>query len=117
MNNPSEPQPAVQSQHAVVKNQAAIETLISSLPPDIAITARKLIKVPGGRRMRFNEQLKRAYVLWHKRTDGVFSCTTFGNIASMDQALELWAEIERLSSPDTGVMTGLYSKVTGFPAD
>lgn len=117
MNSPSDPQPAVHSQHARVKDRTALETLISSLPPDIASTARELIKAPGSRKMRFDEQLKRAYVLWHKRTEGVFCFITFSNISSMDQAAELWAEIEKLASPDTGVMTGLYAKITGFPVD
>jgi len=113
----SEPQPPVQSQHANVKDSVAVEALIVSLPPDIAATARELVKAPGGRRMRFNEQLKRAYVLWHKRTDGMFSCHTFRNISSLNQALELWDDIERLSTPDTGIMRRLYAKLTGMPMD
>ena len=104
----------VQSQHAAVKNREAIETLIASLPPDIARTAEELVKLPGARKMRFSGKLKRVYVLWHKRTDGVFSCHVFDKIDSVDQAAELWAEIEKLSAPDTGIMTGLYSKITGF---
>lgn len=117
MSPPNDPQPAVHSQHASVKDRIALETLISSLPPDIASTARELIKVPGSRRMCFSEPLRRVHVLWHKRTDGMFSCHTFMNISSLDQAAELWAEIERLSSPDTGIMTGLYRRVTGFHVD
>jgi hypothetical protein len=115
--NTTDPRPAVQSQHARVKDAAAIEALISSLPPEIAGTARELINLPGARKMRFSHNLKRAYVLWYKRSDGVFSCHAFDNIASIDQAAELWAEIEKLSAPDTGIMTGLYSKITGFPVD
>jgi hypothetical protein len=113
----AEPQPAVWSRHALAKDKAAFEDIVSSLPPDVASTARALITKPGGRKMCFSETRKCAYVLWHKRTDSVFSCTIFQNIASIDQAAELWAEVEKLVAPDTGILTGLYSKVTGFVLD
>lgn len=117
MQSSNGPGPPVQSQQAPVKDQKAVEALIASLPSDIARTAEDLIKLPGARKMCFSGKLRRAYVLWHKRTDGIFTCHAFDNISSLDQAAELWAEIEKLSAPDTGIMTGLYSKITGFPIE
>jgi hypothetical protein len=117
MSNSAEPQPAVWTRHALARDQAAFEDMIASLPPEIADSARELIEQPGGRKMRFNEARKCVYVIWNRRADGIFSCTIFQNIASLEQATELWDEIENLSTPDTAIMRGLYAKVTGLGLD
>jgi hypothetical protein len=113
----AEGQPAVWSRHASANDSFAFEDMVASLPSDVAKAARILIKEPGGRKMCFSEARKCAYVLWHRRADGVFTCTMFQDIASIDQAAELWDEIEKLSTPDTVIMTGLYAKITGFTLD
>jgi hypothetical protein len=113
MTSSTEPEPGVVSQRASVEDNKALEALITSLPPSVAALARTLTKSPGSRRMHFAEPLESVYVLWHRRVDHVFTCTTFRNIKSMDQAAELWDEIEKLSLPDTGIMRRLYAKITG----
>ncbi len=50
--------------------------------------------------MHYSEARKGVYVLWHRRANSMFSCTVFYDIASIDQAAELWDEIEKLSTPD-----------------
>ena len=117
MSGSADDQPPVWSRHASVKDKVAFEDMIASLPPSVADNARELIKQPGGRKMHFSEARKCVYVLWHRRAGGMFSCTMFQGIASIDQAAELWDEIEKLSTPDTGIMRGLYAKVTGFTLD
>ncbi len=117
MTSSGELEPGVVSQRASVDDNNALGALISSLPPSVAALARTLTKSPGSRRMHFVEPLESVFVLWHRRVDHMFTCTTFRNIRSMDQAAELWDEIEKLSLPDTGIMRRLYAKITGMPMD
>jgi hypothetical protein len=114
-----EPLPAVLSQRASVNDLDALEELIASLPPSIAVHARSMTKITdeSSGRMRYVELLRSAYVLWFRRVDSVFTCTTFRNIRSIDQAHELWDEIEKLSTPDTPIMQRLHAKVTGLSID
>jgi hypothetical protein len=113
------PPESVLSQRASVNDRNALEGLIASLPPSVAACARGMIKIPdeSSGRMRYVELLRSTYVLWYRRVDDMFTCTTFRNIKSLDQAAELWDEIEKLSTPDTPIMRVLYAKVTGLSID
>jgi len=108
------PAPAVLSQRASVDDLEALEELIASLPPSIAMYARRMTKITdeSSGRMRYLELLRSAYLLWFRRGEGVLTCVTFRNIKSIDQAHELWDEIEKLSAPDTPIMQRLHAKVT-----
>ena len=117
MSSSDDPEPAVWTRRASAQDKIGFEEMVASLPPDIADSARELIKKPGGRKMHFSEGRKCVYVIWHRRADSTFSCTIFQNIASLEQATELWGEIENLSTPDTAIMRGLYAKVTGLALD
>jgi hypothetical protein len=113
------PEPAVLSRRASVNDRDALEALIASLPASVAPYARGMTKVAdeSSGRMRYVELLRSAYGLWYRRVDNVFICTTFRNIKSLDQADELWHEIEKLSTPDTPIMRCLHAKVTGLSID
>ena len=119
MTTPATPSESVLTEHASVNDRSALEALISSLPPSVAACARRMTKIPdeSSGRMRYVEFLRSTYVLCYSRVDDIFTCTTFRNIKSLDQAAELWDEIEKLSSPDTPIMRRLYAKVTGLPID
>jgi hypothetical protein len=110
------PESVVSTQRASVNDWDALEALIASLPPSVAAYARGMTKLPeeSSGRMRYVELLRSAFVLCYRRVDDEFTCTTFRNIKSLDQADELWDEIEKLSTPDIPIMRRLYAKVTGL---
>ena len=115
MTSVATPPESVSSQRASVNDRNALEALIASLPPSVAACARGMTKIPeeSSGRMRYVEPLRSTYVLRYQRVDDTFTCTTFRNIKSIDQAAELWDEIEKLSTPDIPILQVLYTKVTG----
>lgn len=119
MTSAAEPSESVLTQHASVKDKSALEALIASLPPPVAACARAMTRIldESSGRMRYVEALRSTYVLWYRRVDDTFTCTTFRNIESLDEAAELWDEIEKLSTPDMPIMRVLYAKVTGLAID
>ena len=107
------PEPAVLSRRASLDDREALEALLASLPASVAVYARGMTKTADEStgRMRYVELLRSAYVLSCRRLDNVFTCVTFRNIQSADQACELWGEIEKLSTPDLPIMQDLHAKV------
>jgi hypothetical protein len=119
MTSAAMPPESVLTQRASVNDRGALEALIASLPPSVAACARGMTKITdeSSGRLRYVELLRSAYALWYRRVDDTFTCTTFRNLKSLDQAAELWDEIEKLSTPDTPIMRRLYAKVTGPSTD
>ena len=109
-------EPAVISRRAFVSDRHALQALLASLPASVAVYARGMTQFVDetSERMRYVEGLRSAYVLWYQRADNAFTCITFRNIQSLEQADELWCELERLSTPDIPVMRRLHAKVTGL---
>jgi len=119
MTSVATPPASVLTQRASVNDRNALEALIASLPPSVAACARAMTRIPdeSSGRMRYVELLRSAYALWYRRVDDTFTCTTFRNLKSLDQAAELWDEIEKLSTPDTPIMRRLHAQVTGLSTD
>jgi len=93
-------------------NPDDVETLLRPLPADLAAEVRSTLlglETPKGARvgMRYDAPSSRAYFL--QKHPGHLDCITFDRIKDLEQAAEIWAEI------DDGVdYREAYSKVTGF---
>jgi hypothetical protein len=108
---------------ARVSNRAAMDALLAPLPATISAQARQLAAKSrrGKRGMRYDEETRKAFWLQHS-PKRIFLCITFDNVANLDTAATIWAEMENSKEMEGASLTDqqiheIYSRVTGFPIE
>jgi hypothetical protein len=111
-------EPGIWSAHARDNDRKAVDRLLTILPDDIRANARELVRSTGRGKhgMRYDAATRKAFWLQHG-SDGVLSCFTFEDVATIEKAAEMGLGFEQAAPLNFQVMSAIYVVVTGCAAE